>query len=132
MEGLQKRWSTILNTPTDTSGLILEFFLGHVLVYPPIGTTAFTRYDSTGNFVSSIKYSVILRNVTEESPASFAYVALAWRYGLNFGVDWRPAGVYTTHPNTFIPSPLVVPLHRFPKDINIECDFRNPPPRPWQ
>ena len=121
------------NPPADSSSLFAEFFKGNVLVYPPIGTTAFKKTDSTGlRFVDSISYTVVLHGIPVDEPRSYSYIALAWRYTQNILTDWRPAGIYTLQAGTFVPSQLVIPKHEFITRVNIECDFSNPPPRPWR
>lgn len=120
------------NPPTDSSNLILEWAKGKVLVHPPIGTPAFKKTDSTGRFVDSIRYTVVLHGVSVDEPARFAYIALAWRYSATDFFAWRPAGIYTVHHNSFIPTPITIPKHTFLRGIHIYCDFRNPPPKPWR
>lgn len=120
------------NPPTDSSILILEWAKGNVLVHPPIGSPAFKKTDSTGRFVDSIHYTVILHGLSVDEPARFSYVALAWRYSGTDFFAWRPAGIYTLQRSSFIPSPITIPKHTFLRDVNIYCDFRNPPPKPWR
>ncbi len=120
--------------PTDSSGLFAEWLKGNVLVHPPIGTPAFKKFrtDSTNLFVDSIRYSVTLHGIAVDEPETYVYVALAWRYTQNVFTDWRPAGLYLAQPNTFVPRELVIRKHEYVQDVNIHCDFRNPPPKPWQ
>ncbi len=120
------------NPPTDSSNLFLEWTRGNVLVYPPIGTTAFKKTDSTGRFVDSIKYTVLIQGIDVDEPVRYSYVALAWRYSPNIFTDWRPAGLYAPQPYSFVPKPLVIAKHQFITGVDLYCDFRNPPPRPWQ
>jgi hypothetical protein len=111
--------------PTDSSGILVELLAGRAVVYPAVTGPGFPR------FVDSVQYEF----TTDGSPlqiTKYDYVVVAWRYGPNFFSDWRPAGVYTTQPNTFIHAPVRVLLHKILQDINIQCDFRNPPPRPWR
>jgi len=120
------------NPPTDSSSLIIEWLRGNVLVYPPIGSPSFTKTDSTGRFVDSIRYNVLLQGIDVDEPVRYSYVALAWRYSPNVFTDWRPAGIYTHQQGSFIPRPLVIAKHQFVRGVDILCDFRNPPPRPWR
>ena len=111
--------------PHDSTLLLLEYALGRAAVYPPIGSTAFPK------FLDSIPYSFTTEHTTLQVD-KYDYIVVAWRYGRNPLVDWRPAGVYTIEPSTFNPAPVRILLHRIIPEINIECDFSNPPPRPWR
>ncbi len=118
--------------PTDSSGLLVEFLKGNVVIYPPVGTPAFTKFKDNGDFIDSIKYTVILQNLPAGEATRYTYVALAWRYGPNVFADWAPAGVYSLQPSTHVPATLVVEKHNVVRDVNILCDFRNLPPKPWR
>lgn len=117
--------------PSDSTYILLAVAQGQVVVYPRIGTTGL-NYDSLKtNLADSLRFEITTNGTTLE-PINYEYVALALRYGNNVLTDWRPAGVYTTTPGSFNPAPVRVLLHRIVPDINIEVDFRNPPPRPWR
>ena len=111
--------------PSDTSNIIRALLSGEAVVYPPVGAKGFEMYVDSIPYVFSNEGAVI--KVTK-----YEYVVVAHRYGTNFLADWRPAGVYTTTPNSFEPAPVLVLLHRIVPDINIDVDFHNPPPKPWQ
>ena len=122
--------------PIDTTGLLIEFLKGNVVIYPPVGTPAFSKYyrasDSTLQLVDSIKYTVLLNMSVDDPPANYEYIAMAWRYGPNPFADWRPAGLYTTQPGTFNPGSITISKHDFLTNVNVNCDFQNPPPKPWR
>jgi hypothetical protein len=118
--------------PIDTTGLLLEFLKGNVVIYPPVGTPAFTKRDSTGRLRDSIHYTILFSLPVDAPPITYSYIAMAWRYGSNPFTDWRPAGLYTQQPNTFVPASITISKHVFIPHVDIECDFRNPPPRPWR
>jgi hypothetical protein len=120
------------NPPIDTSGLIIEFLRGNVLVFPRIGTTAYSKRDSSGRLRDTIRYSIEFTPGVDSLPFTYSYIAIAWRYGTNFFADWRPAGLYTTQPGTFIPGAITVREYRYLRNIDVNCDFRNPPPIPWR
>jgi hypothetical protein len=127
------RIAAFKNLPVDTSSLFIEFLRGNVIIYPPVGTTAYSKRDSTGRLRDSIHYSIVFsRQQIDSLPTNYAYIALAWRYGPNVFADWRPAGVYTTQPGTFIPGSIRVQKYKFLKNVDIHCDFQYPPPRPWR
>jgi hypothetical protein len=44
--------------------------------------------------------------------------------------DWRVAGVYYANNDSSHPGILVIPPNTFVRNINIVCDFNNPPPQP--
>ena len=111
--------------PSDTASIVEALFSGEAVLYPPVGATGFPKFVDSIEYVFDNAGAVI--KVTK-----YDYVVVAWRYGTNFFADWRPAGVYTTNPGSFDPAPVLVLLHRITPDIDIEVDFYNPPPRPWQ
>ncbi len=113
------------NSPTDSTSIINALLTGEAVVYPAVGSAGLPFY------VDSISYSFTTKGTTLEL-GSYNYVALAWRYGPNSFADWRPGGVYTTTPGSFSPAPVLVLLHKIAANIDINVDFRNPPPTPWQ
>lgn len=118
--------------PVDTTGLFFELVRGNIIIYPPIGTTAYAKRDSTGRLRDSIHYSILFTTGLDSLPRSYSYIAMAWRYGTNFFTDWRPAGLYTTQPGTFNPGSITVKKNVFISNVDLNCDFRNPPPTPWR
>lgn len=126
------RIAAFKDAPVDTSGLFFELVRGNIIIYPPIGSTAYAKRDSAGRLRDSIHYAIFFTPERDSLPRSFSYIAMAWRYGTNFFTDWRPAGLYTTQPGTFIPGRITVRKNVFIPNVDINCDFRNPPPRPWQ
>jgi hypothetical protein len=111
--------------PSDSTGIVNALLAGDAVVYPAIGSTGLPFY------VDSVSYSFTTKGTTLQVE-TYDYVALAWRYGVNSFVDWRPAGVYTTTPGSFDPAPVHVLLHKIATNIDINVDFSNPPPTPWQ
>ncbi len=45
-------------------------------------------------------------------------------------IDWSVAGVYYSNNDTSKPGVLEIPEKTLVKNINIICDFKNPPPQP--
>lgn len=120
--------------PSDTANLVLSYFRsisegkGDIIIFPPVGSSAFSKREG-GRLRDSIQYTVTLPGTT---PSRYAYVAVAWRYGTNFFSDWRPAGIYQITPDTsYRADTVVVPRRTYVSGIDLNCDFRNPPPRPW-
>lgn len=126
------RLAAFKEAPVDTTGLFIEFIRGNVIIYPPVGTTAWSKRDSTGHLRDSIHYDIYFTTGLDSLPKSYSYIAMAWRYGPNSFADWRPAGLYTTQPGTFIPGAITIRKNVFISNVDINCDFRNPPPKPWR
>jgi hypothetical protein len=122
---LELRLVAFESYPSDTSSIIRALFAGQAVVYPPVGSTGFPKFVDSIAYVFSNEGAII-------KVAEYDYIALAWRYGTNFLVDWRPAGVYTLNPETFEPASVRVLLHRITPGIDIDVDFHNLPPKPWQ
>lgn len=64
---------------------------------------------------------------------SFAYIAVVQQKTPEISLnrqDWIVAGVYYTNGDTTHPGRLVIPQNSFVRNINIICDFDNPPPQP--
>jgi hypothetical protein len=111
--------------PTDSAGIIGTLLSGHAAVYPELDK----RFPK---FVDSIEYEFTTKQGVNLQLRKYDYVILAQQYGSNVLTDWRPAGVYTTQPNTFNPASVRVLLHRITPNIDIQVDFHNLPPRPWR
>ena len=80
------------------------------------------------------EYNTLL-NVTlgEVEAGTYEYLAVAQlktpELSLNRS-DWVVVGVYFTGGDFVNPATLVVPQNSFLENINITCDFNNPPPQP--
>jgi hypothetical protein len=64
---------------------------------------------------------------------SYAYVAIAQSKKAALSLnrsDWNVAGIYYADGDTSQPGKLVIPPNTFVKNVNIICDFNNPPPQP--
>lgn len=63
----------------------------------------------------------------------YSYIAVAMsktsELSLN-RIDWFVAGLYFANGDTTKPGVMVIPENTLIKDINIICDFNNPPPQP--
>ncbi len=82
---------------------------------------------------SSFDTSYIPQTPGPFPPGSYAYVAVAYQTTENLSLDrkdWNVAGVYYTNGNTSEPVTMVITENVFLTDINITCDFNNPPPQP--
>jgi hypothetical protein len=128
---LELRLVAFTEYPADSSGILTALLSGRAVVYPPVTEGVERSGITLGKFRDSVHYDFSMKGTTLQL-GTYNYVVLAWRYGPNFLADWRPAGVYTTTPNSFDPAPVRVLLHKVTPDIDIDVDFRNLPPKPWK
>jgi hypothetical protein len=118
--------------PRDSSGILQLLIQNKLDVYPPLGSPAFKKFDSTGTrHIDSLQYEFSTQGTTLKV-ANYEYIVVGWRYSSTNLFAWRPAGVYSVAANSFEPKPLRVLLHRIAPNIDIEVDFNNPPPTPWR
>ncbi|GAB4295642.1 MAG: hypothetical protein Kow0098_18110 [Ignavibacteriaceae bacterium] len=64
---------------------------------------------------------------------TYSYVAVAQSFTEEVSLerkDWVVAGVYYSGDDTTKPGTLVIPENTLVDNINIICDFNNPPPQP--
>jgi hypothetical protein len=88
--------------------------------------------------VQSIQYSsfdsaYIPLNQYDIPPSVYHYVAVAQQSTDEisyFREDWFVSGIYYANGDTTMPGILTIPEDTFVDDINIYCDFDNPPPQP--
>jgi hypothetical protein len=118
--------------PRDSSGILQLLLQNKLDVYPPLGSPAFKKFDSSGTrHVDSIQYSFTTQGTTLKV-ANYEYIVVGWRYSATNLFAWRPAGLVAIAPNSFEPKPLRVLLHKIATNVDIEVDFSNPPPTPWR
>jgi hypothetical protein len=82
---------------------------------------------------SSFDSAYIPLNQDDIPPSVYHYVAVAQQSTDEISLsrkDWFVAGVYYANGDTTIPGILTIPEDTFVDDINIYCDFNNPPPQP--
>ena len=111
--------------PTDSAGILPTLLAGGGAVYPAIGTKFPTLVDS-------LVYAFTTASGTNLQVGTYAYVIVAQQFGPNVLSDWRPVGVYTAFPGTFVPAQLRVNLHHLLEGIDIDVDFADLPPKPWR
>jgi hypothetical protein len=66
-------------------------------------------------------------------PGEYAYLAVAQTTSLFISLSreaWRVVGVYYNNGDTGQPGRLVIPDNTFVTEIDITCDFNNPPEQP--
>jgi len=67
------------------------------------------------------------------SPGEYSYVAVAQSKTPDVSLnraDWNVVGVYYANEDTTQPGKLIISENTFVQNINITCDFNNPPPQP--
>ena len=67
-------------------------------------------------------------------PGSYAYLAVAQSKTETLSLsreDWKIVGLYSIKENdSIVPKTLVIPKSAFVENVDIICDFDNPPPQP--
>ena len=82
---------------------------------------------------SSIDSSIIPLIPFEFPPSVYHYVAVAQQSTVELSLarkDWFVTGIYTADGDPTIPGILTISENVFADNINIYCDFENPPPQP--
>ena len=109
-------FDSLLESPDDFNIFNLKFLSSEL----PFGVTTYD-YDSRDSALIHI------------NPGAFSYVAVVQQStpqpSLNPN-DWIVAGIYYAYGDTTNPGKLVIPEKTFVKNIDIRCDFNNPPPQP--
>ncbi len=122
----EMRLVAIDRVPTDSSGVIAMLLAGEAAVFPAIDR------DYLPTLVDSVVYEFNEKTGTNLQVKNYEYVAVMYQYGPDIFTDWRPAGVYSLSPDSFVPAPLRVLLHRITPGVDIMVDFNNLPPIPWR
>lgn len=107
--------------PTDFVLTNLRFISDEI----PFGSLAY-------NF-SSLDTAIIPPAPGPFEPGEYAYVAVAHQATENLSLarkDWFVSGVYYSNSSSTTPGIMIVPEDRMVENINISCDFNNPPPQP--
>ena len=82
---------------------------------------------------SSLDSSLIPLIPDDIPPSVYHYVAVAQQSTEELSLsrkDWFVSGIYYANGDTTMPGILTIPEDTFVDDINIYCDFDNPPPQP--
>jgi len=111
--------------PSDSSSIFQLLVSGEAVVYPAIGLKSLLQYGA-----DTTSY-VMTDDSTSLKVGIYEYVVVAQKYGANIFSDWKPAGLYTKTPGSFVPAPVEVILNRITPGYDIYVDFHNPPPKPW-
>jgi hypothetical protein len=99
--------------------------IGFLSIELPLGVQTY-RYSSLDSaLIPLIQYEI--------PPSVYHYVAVAQQSTEELSLDrkdWFVTGVYYVNGDTTMPGILSIPEDAFVDDINIYCDFDNPPPQP--
>ena len=109
-------FDSLLEEPNDFSLYNLKFISDSI----PTGVS-FYDFDSRKDPVVSIE------------AGNYAYVVVVQQKTPTISLrrqDWIVAGVYYAYGDTTHPGELIIPQKTFVRNINIWCDFNNPPPQP--
>ncbi|MGE5399782.1 MAG: hypothetical protein ACM3S2_05215 [Ignavibacteriales bacterium] len=105
-----------LNSPSDFNALNLAFVSDSI----PYGVT-------------NIVYSSLINPLLEIKPGKYSYVAVAQSGTQTISLDrkdWTVVGIFYAVNDTTKPGELVIPEGKFIGDVDIICDYNNPPPQP--
>ncbi len=109
-------FDSLLESPEDFNIFNLKFVSAEI----PYGVTTYDFDSRDSAFVPL-------------SPGTFSYVAVVQQKTENISLipgDWTVAGIYYAYGDTTHPGKLIIPDKSFIKNIDIRCDFNNPPPQP--
>ncbi|MFH1196725.1 MAG: hypothetical protein V1720_13565 [bacterium] len=106
-----------LQDSSDFNAFNLRFVSNEI----PFGTSIFIYNSITDLLVGNVQ------------PGEYFYLAVAQSKTTDISFnrsDWFVVGLFTQTGNPGEPAKLVIPTNRFVENINIVCDFDNPPPQP--
>jgi len=111
----------LFKDPLLSSADFNAFNLRYVSEMIPENTTEYT-YNTLSD----------LSSVANIEPGEYSYLAVAQSTAFaSFSrSDWVVVGLYTIPPDTLNPAKLKIPPNTFLTNINIYCDFDNPPIQP--
>lgn len=87
----------------------------------------------SASFEYSSRDSSVLPGTGLFEDGDYSYVAVAQSSKEDVSLnraDWFVVGLYYNSGDTTRPGKLVIPENTFVENININCDFNNPPPQP--
>jgi hypothetical protein len=123
-DSVKRTHIVVFKDPLLEAGDFNIFNLKFVSWEIPFGTNVY--------YYSSRDSSVIPGTGTFES-GEYAYLAVAQQFTEDLSLnrrDWFVAGVYYNLGDESQPGKLVIPDDTYIWNININCDFNNPPPQP--
>lgn len=119
-EGVTRTHIVVFKDPLLSASDFNAFNLKFVSEEIPYGVSVY-NYNSTDTAIVKI------------SEGEFSYVAVAQQKTPNVSLnrkDWFVVGIYYANEDTTKPGKLIIPANTLVKNINITCDFDNPPQQP--
>lgn len=89
--------------------------------------------DSIPNNSKQFIYSSLINPILPITAGEYNYVVVAQSATPEISLlrkDWRVVGVFYVNSDTSKPGKLILTDNQFIRNINITCDFDNPPPQP--
>lgn len=89
--------------------------------------------DSIPYGANQVVYSSLINPLVPIKAGEYAYVAVAQSKSPSLSLqrkDWYVIGVFYNSNDTTKPGKLTISADTFTPDINIICDYNNPPPQP--
>jgi hypothetical protein len=123
-DSIQRTHIVVFKDPLLVSSDFNIFNLKYVSWEIPHGTQIFNYTSIDSSFVPGD---------STFAPGEYAYVAVAQQTTDNLSLsrkDWFVAGVYYEFGDTSQPGTMVIEEDKYTDNVNITCDFDNPPPQP--
>ena len=99
--------------------------IGYLSIELPLGVQTYQYSSLDSALIPLMQYEI--------PPSVYHYVAVTQQSTEQLSLDrkdWFVSGVYYANGGTTMPGILTIPEDTFVDDINIYCDFDNPPPQP--
>lgn len=121
--GIMQTYVIVFRSALQTSNDFFPPNLSYVIGPIPYGATEYSYNSIDNNAVSSFTLSA----------GSYNYIIVAQSTKSNLSLnrsDWTVAGIYYSAGDTTNPGVLMIEDGKITDNINIMCDFNNPPPQP--
>jgi hypothetical protein len=119
-DGIKRTHIVAFKNPLNSAGDFNAYNLGFVSDSIPYG-------------IQTVYFSSLKNPILDILPSEYSYVAVAQSRTPTISLnrkDWFVVGVYYSNNDFTKPGKLIIPANTFVTDINIICDFNNPPPQP--
>lgn len=119
-EGVQRTHIVMFKEPLNSADDFTILNIRYIGSEIPANSTTY-NYNTSDNFLEA-----------GLEAGDYAYLAVAQSFSPDLSLvrsDWVVVGIYSKNPDQS-PSTLTLPVNASSEDINITCDFTNPPPQP--
>lgn len=123
-DSVQRTHLVVFQNPLNSASDFNAFNLRYVSLEIPYGISEYSFNSLDSAFVPQSGHL---------APGEYSYVCVAQSKTPQLSLnrkDWYVVGVYYAHGDTSKPGKLIIPDNTLMKNINITCDFNNPPPQP--